>query len=91
MEDKHALVAPDNGLAIIQEIIVQAPHWLQKNKELSQHEIPQVMIEIGYEQADAVVALMKDAHYNAIHVHKDLEGKNRVVSGRIDYVGITTP
>ncbi len=87
-EDKHALVAPDNGLAIIQEIIAQAPYLLQKNKELSQYEIPQVMIEIGYEQADTVVALMKDAHYNAIHVHKDLEGKNRVVSGRVDYVEI---
>jgi release factor glutamine methyltransferase len=89
-EDKQALVAPNNGLAIIEKIINQAPHWLQVNKELSQHEIPQVMIEIGHEQADAVVALMKDAHYNAIHVHKDLEGKNRVVSGRVDYVGIAT-
>jgi len=89
-EDKQALVAPDDGLAIIQQIIKQAPQWLQINKELSQHEIPQLMIEIGHTQADAVVALMKDAHYNAIHVHKDLEGKNRVVSGRIDYVGTTT-
>lgn len=88
-EDKHALVAPHDGLAIIQKIIAQAPRWLQENQELSHRTIPQVMIEIGYNQADAVVALMQDAQYNAIHVHKDLEGKNRVVSGRIDYVGIT--
>ena len=87
-EDKQALVAVDNGLAIIKKIIAQAPQWLQKNNELAHHEIPQVMIEIGYNQADAVVALMKDVHYNAIHVHKDLEGKNRVVSGRVDYVEI---
>lgn len=89
-EDKQALVAVDDGLAIIKKIIEQAPQWLQENKELLHHEIPQLMIEIGYNQADAVVALMKAAHYNAIHVHKDLEGKDRVVSGRIDYVGISS-
>lgn len=89
-EDKQALVAPNDGLAIIEKLIDQAPHWLQPNKEMLEHEIPQIMIEIGHEQAEAVVELMKSAHYNAIHVHKDLEGKNRVVSGRTDYVGIAT-
>jgi release factor glutamine methyltransferase len=87
-EDKGALVAPDNGLAIIKTIIEQAPQWLQANTALAHKNIPQLMIEIGYQQADVVVTLMKDMHYNAIHVHKDLEGKDRVVSGRVDYVGI---
>ena len=34
---------------------------------------------------------MKEHDYNQIQIHKDLEGKERVVSGRIDDVAITAP
>ncbi|HRN78251.1 MAG TPA: peptide chain release factor N(5)-glutamine methyltransferase [Candidatus Dependentiae bacterium] len=85
-EDKQALVANHEGLAIIQKIIEQAPQWLRSNDQMAQHNIPQVVIEIGYQQAISVVALMKQAHYTAIEVHKDLEEKDRVVCGRVKYV-----
>jgi release factor glutamine methyltransferase len=90
-EDYRALVAADNGLAVIKRIIIQAPSYLKPNQEMALHAIPQLMIEIGYDQAAAVVALMKAAHYTAIQVHKDLEGKDRVVSGRVIDVATTIP
>jgi release factor glutamine methyltransferase len=85
-EDPGALVAADNGLAIIKEIIAQAPGFIQTNNEMRQKNIPQVIIEIGYAQGAAVRDLMQAAHYNDVLVHKDLEGKDRFVTGRVDYV-----
>lgn len=90
-EDHRALVAADHGLAVIKRIIKQAPIHLKPNQEMALHAIPQLMIEIGYDQAEAVVALMHEAHYTAIQVHKDLEGKDRVVSGRVIHVATTIP
>jgi len=90
-EDRRALVAEDNGLAVIKRIVKQAPLYLKPNQEMALHAIPQLMIEIGYDQAAVVVALMQQAHYTAIQVHKDLAGKDRVVSGRIIHVESTIP
>lgn len=86
-EDIQALAAEDNGLAIIKKIIAQAPQFIQTNDEMEAKNIPQVVIEIGYAQGPAVKELMQAAGYNNILVHKDLEGKNRFVTGRIN--GIT--
>jgi release factor glutamine methyltransferase len=85
-EDHNALVADDDGLAIIKKIIVQAPAFIHINNEMHQKNIPQVVIEIGYEQGTAVKNLMDTAGYNDVLVHKDLEGKDRFVTGRVDYV-----
>lgn len=82
-EDHAALVAADNGLAIIKQIIVQAPQFIQTNDEIKSKNIPQVVIEIGYAQGTAVKELMQAAGYNDILVHKDLEGKDRFVTARI--------
>jgi len=90
-EDYRALEAADNGLAVIKRIIMQAPLYLKPNQEMALHSIPQLIIEIGHDQAVAVVALMKAAHYTAIQLHKDLEGKDRVVSGRVIDVAATIP
>lgn len=83
-EDHGALVAPDNGLAIIKQIIVQASQFIQTNDEMANKKIPQVVIEIGYAQGAAVRDLMLNAGYNNVVVHKDLEGKDRFVTGRVD-------
>jgi release factor glutamine methyltransferase len=83
-EDHGALVASDNGLAIIKQIIAQAPQFIQTNDEMKQKNIPQVVIEIGYAQGAAVKDLMLAAGYNDVLVHKDLEGKDRFVTGRVD-------
>ena len=85
-EAKSALIANNNGMECIQAIIQNASSWLNRTGPLAlTSTIPQLIIEIGYTQAEATIALMKAAHYNAIQVGKDLAGKDRTVSGRIDY------
>lgn len=88
-EDKQALVADSNGLAIIEQIIKDAPRYLRPNKEMAEKNIPHIVIEIGYQQGKAVMALMKKYGYTDIRIHKDLEDKDRVVSGRIDVANTT--
>lgn len=85
-EDKRALVADDNGLALIKKIIMQAPAYIRPNPELAAHNIPQLMLEIGHTQAPAMSAFMEQAGYDHVHVIQDLEHKNRVVTGRVDHV-----
>ncbi len=85
-EDNNALFALDNGLAIIKNIIDQAPRYIQHNAEMKQYNIPQIVIEIGYQQGHAVEQYMISAHYNDVQIYKDLEKKDRVVVGRIDNV-----
>ncbi|MCX5925644.1 MAG: peptide chain release factor N(5)-glutamine methyltransferase [Candidatus Dependentiae bacterium] len=82
-EDKKALIAPENGLAIIEEILKIAPQYLKENKELKQHAIPQILIEIGHQQGISVHALMMNYRYNSISIKKDLAHKDRVACGRV--------
>ena len=89
-EDQQALLANDEGLAIIKKIIATAPHYIKPNKEMQQKKIPQVIIEIGYKQGKKTIALLKQATYNAIRVHQDLEQKDRYVTGRVDHVATAT-
>jgi release factor glutamine methyltransferase len=77
-EDPTALVAENSGLKTIEEIIAFAPKYLQfLNKG-----VEQLWIEIGHDQASAVVQLFKLANIQA-SVLKDLQGKNRVVTGKL--------
>lgn len=77
-EDKDALLAGPEGLDIISVIIEQAPRWLKPNEEMAQHNIPQLLIEIGYWQGELVTKLLHEAGLRSIHLLKDLEGKERV-------------
>jgi len=86
-EDKAALVAPDKGLSIIETIINQACCFIKLNDELIKKEIPNVIIEIGYNQANDVSNLMKNADFSMITIEKDLEGKDRVALGRVESCG----
>jgi len=88
-EDSSALIADHDGLAIIEKIIIQAPQFIKPNSEIRQKNIAQIIVEIGHQQGQAVIQLMKRAGYNNILVHKDLEEKDRTVSGRIDNVATT--
>ncbi len=87
-EDPHALLADDNGLAIIEQIINEAPQFIKPNTEMKEKNIPQLITEIGHTQGQAVLSLMKKIGYNNVHVHKDLENKDRFVTGRINHVAI---
>lgn len=82
-EDKHALVANRHGLAIIEDIIKQAPAFLKKNDELLAKNIGQLYIEIGYTQGQAVADYMRACGYRSAKILTDLESKDRVVVGRM--------
>ena len=83
-EDKKALVAENKGLAIIEEIVTQAPNFIKDNNQMKQHKIPQLIIEIGYKQGDSVAKIFETAGFKDIKIEKDMEGKDRFVSGRIE-------
>ena len=82
-EDKNALIASDNGLAIIKKIIMNAHRYLSQNKKLSQQNIPQLWIEIDHTQGAAVKELMEAAGFANVRVMQDLERKDRVVTGNV--------
>lgn len=89
-EDKNALIASEDGLAIIKQIINTGSHYIRPNTEMEAKNIPQIIIEIGHLQGKAVLSLMHKNGYNAIKLHKDLAGKDRFVSGRVDNVATST-
>lgn len=83
-EDERALVANDDGLALIKKIISQSRTYLRATPG-----IPNLLIEIGYDQGPAVVELFKRDGFVQAQILKDLEGKDRVVQGRVDDVALT--
>lgn len=79
-EDKQALVAADDGTAIIEDIIEDAPDYLKINEDMHKEKIPQLWIEIGYKQGPTVLDLCRSFGFPHAQVHKDLEGKDRYVT-----------
>lgn len=82
-EDKQALLAQNNGLDIIERIINRAKEFLRYNQEMDQKDIPQLVIEIGYQQADAVRTLLQQAGFVKIAIIKDLAGNDRVAQANV--------
>jgi release factor glutamine methyltransferase len=72
-EPQSALVAEQEGLAALQEIITHAPEHLLENGYL--------FLEHGYQQAEAVQELMGKAGFKDIQTYVDLAGQPRVTSG----------
>lgn len=81
-EDSQALVADDDGFSILEDIIEAAPDYLKYNQEMDRLKIPQLIVEIGYKQAHRVTDFFKTFGFIDVMVHKDLEGKDRYVTGR---------
>lgn len=77
-EDKKALVADENGLKIIDEIIKKAPKFLQKTAP----HVPHVWIEIGYRQGISVSEIFKKYNFEPT-ILQDLQGNDRVVTGTL--------
>ena len=73
-EPISALTDHGNGLTCLENIISGAKHHLNPNGLLA--------VEHGFDQSEAVVALMKQAGFQDIQTHLDLGGHHRVVSGR---------
>lgn len=88
-EHKHALVAADEGLALIKKIVTQASNHLRYNDIVKRAQLPQLSIEIGYQQGLAVERCMIDAGFANVRIEKDSAHKNRVVTGSLADVAIT--
>lgn len=73
-EDQHALIAKDNGLAIIKKIITRAPEHLHAH-----HHTPLVWIEIGELQKQAVLDIPLSQPFSRAHVSNDLTGRARLL------------
>lgn len=89
-EDKRALVAHDDGLALIKKLIIQAPVHLCSNTALSSCGIPQLWIEIGYKQAHSVIELMHQTGYVHVTSYRDLAGNDRCIRGMLEQCGLPT-
>ena len=73
-EPISALTDHGNGLACLENIISGAKPYLNLNGLLA--------VEHGFDQSEAVVALMRQAGFQDIQTHLDLGGYYRVASGR---------
>lgn len=69
-EPQSALVADNHGLADLQQIIAQAPDWLRPGGWL--------LLEHGYNQAQAARNLLAAANFISINSRRDLAGHERV-------------
>jgi len=72
-EPRLALDGTKDGLSFYRRIIRTAPQWLFESGWL--------ILEIGYDQGEAVSAMMRENGFRDIEVIRDLGGKNRVVIG----------
>jgi len=77
-EDPRALVAPDDGTGIIQDIIQQSPAYLTPWS----YNVPQLWIEIGHDQGARVRTMFEQSGWIDVHIHKDIAGHDRVVTGK---------
>jgi len=73
-EPLSALDGGDDGLDFYREIIFRGRNWLKYKGWL--------FFEIGYNQGEAVCALMEENGFSEIMLKQDLAGKDRVVFGR---------
>lgn len=85
-EDKRALVAEDDGIALIKKIIYQASTWVKPRADFNQVELGQLVIEIGSCQAQQVKELYAQAGFSQIEVLQDLASKDRVVMAGLTHV-----
>jgi release factor glutamine methyltransferase len=69
-EPAGALFGGPDGLEVIRRLVGQAAG------------VPVVALEVGFDQAPAVAALLRESGFEAIEVLRDLAGHERVVTGR---------
>ena len=73
-EPVDALDGKEDGLYFYRIITEKSPEYLTSDGYLS--------FEIGYDQGEAVSAMMRQCGYTQVEVIKDLAGNDRVVKGR---------
>lgn len=77
-EDKKALVADNDGLYLIEQIIKMGCDYLKTNSNIPYN----MWIEIGYKQGTKVVELFKKYDYRDVKILHDYQGHDRVVIGK---------
>ncbi|OTG93400.1 peptide chain release factor N(5)-glutamine methyltransferase [Acinetobacter sp. ANC 3832] len=73
-EPERALVADKHGLADIEHIVQQGKKWLAANGW--------IVLEHGYDQANAVQKIFRDAGFKKVRTEKDYGGNDRVTLGQ---------
>ncbi|OTG83048.1 peptide chain release factor N(5)-glutamine methyltransferase [Acinetobacter sp. ANC 4648] len=73
-EPERALVAQKQGLSDIEHIVQQGKKWLAAEGW--------IVLEHGYDQADAVQKIFKDAGFRQVRTVKDYGGNDRVTLGQ---------
>lgn len=79
-EDKNALVADAHGFAIIQKIIDTAPQFLKAESPLKGANIPQLWIEIGYNQGQHIKEYLSQQNRVQAQIKNDYAGNDRVIT-----------
>ena len=74
-EPRAALAAGADGLSAIRVIVAGAPAYLAPGAWL--------LIEHGYDQMDAVQAMLRDAKFDHVQSRRDLAGIPRIAMGRM--------
>ena len=75
-DPRIALDGKEDGLYFYRRIVIECREHLEKGGHL--------LMEIGYDQAEEVSALMQAAGFSQVKVKKDLAGLDRVVAGVYD-------
>lgn len=73
-EPRSALIAERNGLADLQHLVAGAPAHLLDGGWL--------LLEHGFEQADAVRSMLRDAGFDSVSTRQDMAGQERISGGR---------
>ncbi len=71
-EPAEALFAGPEGLSVLERLVAGAPRVLEKGGLLA--------LEVGHDQAAAVVGLAREAGLEAVEAHRDLAGRERIVT-----------
>jgi len=82
-EDPHALIAEDNGVAILEKIINQAPYYLQESFGINYPDMSNLFVEIGAGQGKSVAELCWKAGAEQVIIHQDAAGHDRWISARM--------
>lgn len=74
-EPKNALLGGDDGLFFYRKIISNAKKFLTKNGK--------IYLEIGYDQKDSIISLLKEDGYKDIESYKDFNDFDRIIKACI--------
>lgn len=77
-EDERAMRADEQGYAIIRSIIDQAPHYLKTPSTVQEQKLPQLVLEIGYQQGARTKELLTERGYANAQIIKDQYGNDRL-------------